>query len=401
MKIAITGDFHFGFNGDAAEQARRVMLDGKGKADFVIAAGDLFDYRVPKPETIHESIVVFNAARHYGDGSTIVTVAEGERTAPAGTSIIAIYGTHERRTKGLVNVIELLHEAGLIVNCHARKAFVGKSKSGREERVCVQGMGGIPEELAKRALELMEFRPEPGCFNIFVFHQSLSELIPADAEMLSMRDLPAGFDLYVDGHIHWRHDIKEAGKHLLIPGSTVVTQMKKNEAEPKGYYLYDTDKRAAEFIIVPTRPFVYDEVALEESGLADATAMVRACAESCVSRAPVGSNPLVKIKVGGSLAKGLSPSNLDLAPVLREYSGRCQLSIDKQLGHAGLKEKIDMLRRIRDERKSARELGMELLKRKLDESGATAAVPPGFAEELFDTLSAGEVDAAVGKLTAP
>ncbi len=400
MKIAITGDFHFGFNDDATLQARRALADAKGKADFVIAAGDLFDYRVPKQEAVHDSVRIFNECKSFGDGSATVEVADGDKRHAVQTAVVAIYGTHERRTKGLVNIVELLHEAGLLVNCHARKVYVTKTKARKPECVCIQGMGGIPEELAKNALKLMDFKPEPGCFNIFVFHQSLSELIPADTDMLSMRDLPAGFDLYVDGHIHWRHDMAEGGKHLLIPGSTVVTQMKKNEAGPKGYFIYDTERRAAEFVTFPTRPFYFEEVVLSEAGLADAVSAIRAKLDAVASKETGVAEPLVKIKVTGTLARGLGAGNLDTTQLQAEYGSRMVLSIDKQVGSLDLKEKIDLLRRMRGERKGAREIGLEILKRKLQENGASAQLPGGSAEELFDLLCDGEVDAALERLIA-
>jgi len=389
MKIAITGDFHFGFNEDALEQARRALIDAKGKADFVIAAGDLFDFRVPSQEVVHDAVRVFGETRDYGDAA--VTVVDGGREKPGSSNVIAIYGTHERRTKGLVNIIEILHAAGLLVNCHARKVFVEKDG----ERVCVQGMGGVPEELAGRALKLMEYKPEKGCFNVFIFHQSLSEIIPQDKDCISMADLPNGFDLYVNGHIHWRHDLNEAGKRLLIPGSTVVTQMKKNEAQPKGYYLFDSKTGNAEFVTIPTRPFHHQEISFNNAGLAEVEDKTRKALEA-IAESHGGQVPLVKLKLTGTLAPGLSNANLDLSALERNYSESMILSIDRQIGAKDLKEKLEAVRRMRDEKKNAAEFGITLLRERIAEKNIPESqLPPGAIEPLFTALSQNDTEKAL------
>lgn len=402
MKIAITGDFHFGFNEDAAEQARKVLLDASTKADAVILAGDLFDTRVPRQETIFESVKVFRECIPKPETPAKVFALEGnekrEITTPA---LLAIYGTHERRTKGLVNVIQLLDSAGIMINCHAKKILVEKqAEDGAMQKVVVQGLGGLPEEMASKAIGLMDFSPVKDAFNIFVFHQSIRELIPQDEECLTMAELPNGFDLYVDGHIHWRQEIKEGGKLLLLAGSTVVTQMKQNETHPKGYYLYDTDKNKATFIVVPTRPFVYAELTFNDSKPAEIEEAIRLKLDE-INTAHPGQKPLVKLKLRGKLAEGFTPSQVDIHLVLRDYSEKLMLSIDKELGSLALAERIEQLRKLRQEQPSSLDLGLSLLKKRLKELGVTPQELPLELEDLFQMLSTGEIDAAVDALVAP
>lgn len=394
MKIAITGDFHFGFNEDALEQARRVLIDAKQKSDAIIAAGDLYDYRVPSQEVVLDSVQVFTESAEFGDAN--VEYSDGGSMQRAASKIVAIYGTHERRTKGLANIIDILHAAGCLVNCHSRKVFVTKADGkGGQERVCIQGMGGVPEEFAGKVLKLMDYSPEEGCTNIFVFHQSLSEIIPQDKECISMADLPHGFDLYVDGHIHWRHDVVEAGRHLLIPGSTVVTQMKKNEAQSKGYYLYDTATRKANFIEVPTRPFHFQEIEFKDAGMAEVEKRSREALGE-VMKKHAGAKPLVKLKLTGTLAPGLSSSHLDLSGIEADHREVMMLSIDKGVGGHDLREKLDVLRRQHGEKRGAADIGKAILREKLAAKNIPASqLPEGAAEPLFDALAEGDSDKAI------
>ena len=403
MKIAITGDFHFGFNEDAAEQAARVMQDASSNADALILAGDLFDSRVPRQETIFEAIKAFRQCQQAGGGSTRVFSIEGEERRPleGHFPLLAIYGTHERRTKGLVNVIQLLDSAGILVSCHARKILLEKpSEDGSAvQRVVVQGLGGLPEEMAAKAIELMDFAPVKDAVNIFVFHQSLRELIPQDEDCLSAAELPEGFDLYVDGHIHWRQELKEAGRHLLLAGSTVVTQMKPNETNPKGYYLYDTERRKATFVQVPTRPFIYEEMAFDGASPKQVEEEVAAKLASILVKYPQ-EQPLVKLKLRGRLAQGFAASQVDVHPMERAYAGRLNLSIDREIGSLALTERIEKLRKdaARTDEKTSFELGMCFLKRRLGELGVTNEELAADLEDVFELLSTGQVDAAVDLL---
>lgn len=400
MKFAIVSDFHLGYNEDAFEQAKRALRSACEKHDFVIMAGDLFDARLPKQETIHEGVKLFKEfSEKLAKNRNNVVLKEivgGSEKALDAAPLLGIYGTHERRAKGLSNIIQVLSDGGLMVNLHARKIIVEKLVGAKREKVCVQAMGGVPEEMAKKAVELLEFKPEPGCFNAFVFHQSVRELIPQDEQALSMADLPTGFDLYIDGHIHWRQELREGGKTLLIPGSTVVTQMKENEAHGKGYYSYDAEKRVAEFVEIPTRPFVYKELSFKNAQPAEIEGACKQFLDEVAGK--YGDElPLVKLKVTGTLASGLNSHNLDLAALEKEYSDKMFLSLDKQVGSLELKEKIELLRKIREEKTGAREMGMQLLKKLLKEKGVDKELPLP-AEELFELLSQGEIDLAVERI---
>ncbi|MEM3030185.1 MAG: DNA repair exonuclease [Candidatus Micrarchaeia archaeon] len=370
MKLAVLSDFHLGyerFEEDALAQASEAFSMALESADLIIIAGDIFDSRTPGNEVLASAIRLFRK----GAGK-----AGAKRVDGRGPPIVAIHGTHERRAKGLVNPVEILDAAGLLVNVHAGKAVFEKDGG----RIAVHGLGGVPEDYARDAVGGGRFKPVEGCFNVFVFHQSLKELLPFSESFMSVEDLPEGFDLYINGH-HHRAEVMEAhGKKLLLPGSTVVTRMKKEEAGKKGFYLFDTATGREEFVSIPARAFFCEEVEVKDAKIEEAAAAVRKAAERLAAKAP---NPLVKIYVKGTLAKGLEPANLDFRSIEKSFEGRAYVEIESELASVSLSDRIALLRELRRKKLSVKEMGMEILKARLKEAG----VPTKDAEEIFNLLA--------------
>lgn len=393
MKIAIISDCHFGFNEDALPQAREAMLIAiKMKSDLILLPGDIYDTRVPKQETVHETVKLYHEIGKAGIGrEDLPTIFELRENSPTpmhieGMPILAIWGTHERRSKGLSNIIQIMDAANLLVNLHARTIILRK---GGEE-VAIQGLGGVPEEYFKRTLEVARFLPTKGAFNIFVFHQNLQELMPIENEGdVSIKELPEGFDLYVNGHIHWNHDMVVSGRRLLVSGSTVVTQMKKNEEKEKGFYLFDTVTKNAEFVKIPSRPFYFREIEFKDATSEEVEFALDAKLLEITQKGDLWA-PLVKIKLLGTIKKG-ALSSLNLDGVTRKYSKNAKIHIDKDFSSAELKDRIDQLRKIRSEGKNAKELGMEILMDRLSEKKLEMKDP----RELFELLAEGEIDEAM------
>jgi hypothetical protein len=71
------------------------------------------------------------------------------------------------------------------------------------------------------------------------------------------------------------------------------------------------------------------------------------------------------------------------------------VSVDKEFEAEELKQKVELLRRLREERLSSKEMGLKLLREKLDAMKSPLAPR---AEELFEALAAGDVDAALARL---
>ena len=157
MKIAIFSDPHLGYNRfeeDSYIQAERVIVSASESSDIIICAGDIFDIKVPKLETLKRAVDIFNKA-----------------TIP----VFAIYGNHERRTKDLVNPAQLLASAAKVRLLHGEAAKYEKNG----EKIEMFGMGSVPEEYAREALSrvMQRYSPDKEAFRILILHQSIQEVM--------------------------------------------------------------------------------------------------------------------------------------------------------------------------------------------------------------------------------
>lgn len=297
VRIAILGDFHFGymrFYEDSFTQAREALQKAQEMADLIIIAGDIFDSRVPKPEVIEKAFEIFSKVDK---------------------KIFVIHGTHERRPKGFTTPVDLICKAGFAESCHNN--YLVFEKEG--EKVCVFGMGGVPEEYAKAALQKLSPLPREGMFNIFVFHQNLKELMPMVEHGLNIDDLPNGFDLYIDGHIHKNYELSKNGKNVIIPGSTVLTQLRGEEKE-KGFYVYDTSERRAQFVSVPTRHFAHVWVRI--TGEDDAKQRI----SEEISNIDLSSKPIIRLDIACERDVNIAQEDVDYIRAL--YSDKAYLFIN-------------------------------------------------------------------------
>lgn len=379
MKLAIASDQHFGYSWDT-ERQEDSFVQGKEamvkclKADAVILPGDIFDSRIPKQEIMDRamriiSLAAFSASDAVFEGTQ---PPRGEMPTSAGTPVIAIHGTHERRAKGLTNPVQLLEAAGLCIALHGDAVIITKGN----EKVAIHGMGGVPEQYALSVLNECEFKPIPDMVNILVLHQSFREYIYEDAAYLSMADLPPGFDLYINGHVHWS-DIKEKnGKILFHPGSTVLTQMRKIEAQQaKKVWFYDTETKAitSEDLDSP-RQFTYLE--FEASG---SPFEIISKARELLSQIPSSNpKPLVKLKISGELPPG---SYLDVREITKGFD--LLINVDSSLESKQFRKRIDQLREAQS-KKSVDELGLSILEKNLEQAGYTGPNPAELLPLLVD-----------------
>ncbi|MFH0817387.1 MAG: DNA repair exonuclease [Candidatus Micrarchaeota archaeon] len=381
MKIAILGDFHLGyprFYEDSFSQAERAFKKACETADLIVLAGDIFDTKTPRLEVIERSLRIFGIAKE----KKWEAKSEGETCLP----VVAIHGTHERRQKDSANVVQVVEAAGAWKDVHNKKAVFSLGS----ERVAVQGLGGVPEEYAAVAMKAAGFSPLKGAFNILVFHQSIEELIPGKGETLSLEDLPPGFDLYICGHMHKNYFGKAQNGDFVIPGSTVVTQMRKEESGKKGFVMFDTKAKRHDFVEIETRPFFFREIELKEASGEEVKRKIREEAEALIGKAK--DKPIIKIKVAGTLAKGLKPS--DVGRLEGEFSDRAFLSVDIGLEEQALAKSLELLKELKGKRLSVREMGLEILKKKLKEAKCTIENP----ETLFDSLAEGNGEGVVREI---
>jgi len=321
MKIAIFSDTHIGFgkgskrSTEAFDQAKQAFeLALSEKADLILLAGDLFNEAIPSQTAWLEMFKLFSLLRKSGSEKSIVQWEKAGKKEDfyfSHVPVISIAGTHEFRSKDFKNALEVLQQAGCLVYLHAATAFFEKGG----EKIAVQGLSGVPEKKALDALKMWDPKPVQGASNIILLHQSIKEFLPFDDDMIAsigLADLPSNFDLIIDGHLHWASDKNLETKQFLVTGSTVVTQMKKLESKkPKGVFFFDSVSKKVDFKQLPKqRQFLFEKLEFKDATLEQ----IKEAVEKKLSEILSSSNemPLVKLKLKGSLTKGLNQANIDL-----------------------------------------------------------------------------------------
>ncbi len=381
MKIAIVSDMHIGyerFYDDALKQASEALERACELADMIIIPGDVFDKRAPKPEVIASAINIFrNISRKHW--SARLSDLRGDRKAYTDVPIIAISGTHERTAAGKDNPLNLLALAGLLVDVSESTAIVEKDG----EQVAVYGLGGLSEERVLEKIKELNPSPVSGAFNIFMFHQSVYEILPFSDMFIHYDDLPKGFDLYVDGHIHSRVEAVVHGSPFIIPGSTVLTQLKDGEQAPKGFVVFDTVTRSRTFVEIDSRAMYAETLELND---AEPAMLLKGC-EDIIERSIARGkpDPIVRIKVIGSIADGFSKTDMPIQSLIMRYAGRAVIEIDQtRLVSEETERRTDEIRNLKSGGATVKEMGLAMLADKLKSEGFPELID---VSELFMVLS--------------
>ena len=353
MKIAIISDTHLGyarFEEDTYVQAERALISASGKADIILFAGDIFDTKIPSLETMKRAVEIFRKA-----------------TVP----VLAIHGNHERRPKDMVNPAQLLALSAGFRLLHRESAIFEKDG----QKVQILGIGSVPEEYAETAIKrAMEgFSRESGAFTVLMLHQSIKELVPGGKDELTLEYLEGlHFDLIIDGHIHER--MSKLGGRFLIPGSTVITQLKQDETESRGYYLYDTESRKAEFVEIASRRFFCQKLVFDHADEHEVKLRVGQAIEGFRKTDP---DCIISLRIEGTLKEGLVPGDIRVEELKDVF-------IENSIDMESLGARIERIRESREEKLSAKEFALKELAR------MTAGKITLFdSAELFEKLVAG------------
>jgi DNA repair exonuclease SbcCD nuclease subunit len=380
MKVAIVSDLHIGyerFYDDAYEQAREALLEASKLADIILLPGDIFDKRAPKPEVIAQALNIFRELSAVQWKAKIEWL-HGQGRAYTSAPIVAISGTHERTAAGKENPLGLLALAGLVVDTSESQVLVSNGK----ERVAIYGLGGLSEERVVEKLKELAPKPVGDAFNIFMLHQSIYEILPFDESFMRYDDLPKGFDLYVCGHIHSRVEAKVNGKLFLIPGSTVLTQLKEGEQERKGFILFDTEKYSYDFIAIDSRPFIVKRLKFDNATIKEVREACDSAIKECVESSK--KKPIVKLYLEGTFELG-GASELGLRALIMKHANDAILEIDTSaLKEPEMERSIEGIRENSIDSVGIKEIGMQLLRNRLKELGFKEDINVG---ELFEILS--------------
>lgn len=397
MKISIMSDLHFGYaktfemEEDSFENAKEA-IEKSLDCDIILIAGDIFDSRTPSIETWSKALEVLTSPLLTEDKEVKLVkvlnknIKEISDKTLNRTPIIALHGTHERRGKDQINSIQALEQAGFLIHLHCNGIILEKDMN----KVAIQGMSGVPERYAKDILEKWDPKPIEGCYNILMLHQSIEPYIysPLDPPTLSLNNLPEGFDLIINGHIHNHQKTKIGKTEFIIPGSTIVTQLKEEDIKtPRVFYKLEIPKSKITLTeLENARKLFYIELP------ADCT---KQRIEEEIEKVIKGNNkkkPLIKIKLTG---KG-KIIDKELRNLEKKYRNECILKFQKKLESEEVEKKLEMLEKMREEKLSIEEMGLKLLKENLTRLNFSNEFD---SESLFRILSAGEVETAFNILT--
>ncbi len=400
MKLAVIADLHLGFawgterGEDSFRNAREAFQKALNeKPDVILLLGDIFHDKIPKPEVLAPAIEMFTKLNKAMKPVKILSrIKNKKEEIQAGTipAIIGIYGTHERRSAYSVNPVQTLTSANLIYYLHAESIML--DLGGR--KLGIHGLSGVPEAYARDAMTSWSPQPFPQAKNLLMIHQDFKELIP-NPGALSFADLPNGFDAFLLGHIHWRVEDKHPAFNtpILIPGSTVRTQLRANEAKiRKGIYILEF---GAEMHITfreldGIRDFQFIKLDISKKKPSEImTEIVEFLNKSLQYKTP-GLKPMYRFKLKGEL-EGFLPTDLTFKSIIKRFEDNAIVKVDKSdVSSSKLSEKVKLLADLKSNKLSIDQLGLDLLIKNLKTDNRERA------ELIFNLLADGNL-AAVEK----
>ncbi|MEM5812275.1 MAG: metallophosphoesterase family protein [Candidatus Aenigmatarchaeota archaeon] len=376
MRISIISDMHLGYGtGTEREndcfEAAEESIDASEGCDAILVAGDIFDTKNPSTETLVRAMQLFMKTMFWKGGARVYEGIGKDLSVHSplnytGVPVIAIHGTHERRPKGLMNPVEGLEKAGFVIYLHANGVVLEKNG----EKVCVQGLSGVPDQYAESIIKEWDPKPVEGCFNIFMLHQSISPFLCSE-NFIEKENLPEGFDLYVFGHIHEPQQSEHSEAPVLIPGSTIQTQLNKESVQSRGFWVVDTKTRDIEFRELESQRKVYYR-AFESPKTEDVENEIERILEEQHNK-----KPIIRIKLTGK--------EIDTSPLEEKFKDRAILSFKKEFEDEQIEAKS-----LEEQRVSVQEMGRKILQQNLSAAG----LDPQKFESIFELMLEKRVEEA-------
>jgi len=295
MKFAVFSDTHLGCkknNPVTKEDSFRGFDESldiciENNVDFVIHCGDMFDGINPSISDLCKTVSI-TESHVMGTKSCLEDVQHEGLTLPPNwinenycirLPIFAIHGNHDRSQRKILSPLELMTNKRLInlfkdVNLVDEQSLTREPVSFRKDGIQINlyGIGYLKDD------ELKELYPLNGTSRlVFVEPKSIDGvrninilMIHQDASNNIIDKCPKFIDLIICGHEHKRKDIEnKMGKMVLIPGSTVLTQLKNEKEHCLSVSLFEVSKNNIDGLYKPikvplesTREYFQDEIDL-------------------------------------------------------------------------------------------------------------------------------------------
>jgi len=403
VKIAVLSDFHFGhgYNTELEDDCFAAVQEAIDKAmdcDIILILGDIFDSRLPKTavwsKTLH---VLTRPLLKPNSGIKFVSSTKNLKEISIRSlnhiPVVALHGNHERRGKDEANTLTALENAGLLVHLHLESIVF--EKNGK--KVAIHGMSSVPERFAKDTLAAWNPQPMSGCTNILLLHQNIDPYVysPLEPPSINLSNLPKGFDLILDGHVHGSGQEKINNSSLIIVGSTMTTQLEKKESRiEKGFWkIFVDDEIKTEFVpLKNNRKFYYEDIFIQNKNNSSLRDMIESKILSFLNQ-PQNKKPIIKLRIVGKESEVI---DTDLQELEKKYSDRAIIIFTKELESPEISKKIEFLQNIREQKLSIEEVGLNVLRKNLEDLQFASVFD---YEQAFHLLSEGGVDVMLNILT--
>lgn len=401
MKIAVIGDTHFGFDhyGRRQEDALRNAKEAfeiaiSEKVDFIIQTGDVFDERLPKPEVISPVIQLLKNVNSKFTPLNLVRRIIGSNEEMVTRSIppvLMIYGDHDRRPKEYVNPVQILHNAELIYYMEKESIVLEKDN----QRIAIHGFSNVPHQYAREIFKKHNPKKIPNMKNILIIHQSFQELLPNQPpEIMNYSDLPEKFDMHILGHIHWKQENKHpvSKSPILLPGSTVQTQMKKIESKiSKGIYILDIGEEIKYKFLELKKPrkLYHETIKINGEKPSEIGTLLQEKIKNLLEYHNHELIPMIRIILKGVLHDGFIPSDISVRALTKKYANQAIINIGKnKLVSKKLNEKSKLIHDLKTKKISIEDLGLKILGEKLNIKKTDKL------ESIFSALKVGDLGKA-------
>ena len=394
MRISIIGDAHCGFawgeeRGDDSFRALNEAMEASRDSDLIILVGDLFDTRLPKQEVFAQVAKIIAQTQTFPNKTRLLE-SRGKDVNPLalrGVPVLSLHGNHDRRSLNLVNPVQALEHAGLLTHLNAATLLFDCSGT----RVAVHGMSNVPERYAKETLMNWAPHPVPNALNVLVMHQSIDPYIysPLEPPSIKLEDMPNGFSLLVDGHMHSHDRRLLKGATFLLTGSISPTGISRSEADQrKVFWQWDGSQLAPIPLTSQRRIFCeeFDWSPGVKQQMDDRFSQL-------IAAAPASPKPIIAAKVRGKLPPGTPQPNF--SDLTTKWGERAVIQISKSLTSEDFDAQVELLRALRDNRLSPEESGLRLLMDNLQQAGCGIR-----ADRIFELLVDGQVDTIFNELAA-
>lgn len=376
MRIAIISDWHLGlnYNTELKEDSFNNLFSAlkqieRQDIDLILAPGDLFDFANADKDNSYQE-VLFETISLLKE----INIENKLENLDTKLPIIAIIGNHEYRSKDYITSVELLENIGFL------KILKKDNILFEKEKIAVFGMTAIPEKYALEYLK-EKFKPKafPDYFNILMLHQSIKEYLPFEEDemvaSISLSDLPSGFDIIINGHLHWSSVVDlPQGPRFVLPGSTITTQVRKKETEkPKGYFVLDTSKPKEEqlvfFEIKDLRKTYYLDLKFKKNNKEEiATTIIEELEKLEKNK---DKKAIVRVRLKGELEDGEFLKNLNLNDIKKKYQDYFYLNFKNEIEEKKLKESIEQLKKLQTENKNIKDLAKEIFFEQIEQTKIT------------------------------